>query len=110
MGSQSFEELLATGGVGSTNVPYMNLFERYREEGKKRVRVRDLGLTIGEYRSGPKNGITDVPGVRVGHSTLIEGSGRRKPGNGPVRTGVTVIIPNDDIYNNKLISGGFILS
>jgi D-aminopeptidase len=88
----------------------MNLFERYREEGKKRCRVRDLGLSIGEYRPGPKNGITDVAGVRVGHSTLIEGSGRRKPGNGPVRTGVTVILPNDDIYNNKLISGGFILS
>ena len=56
------------------------------------------------------NGITDVPGVRVGHSTLIEGSGRRKPGNGPVRTGVTVLIPNDDIYNRKLVCGGFILS
>ncbi len=87
-----------------------NLFERYREEGKKRCRVRDLGLSIGEYSPGPNNAITDVPGVRVGHSTLIEGSGRRKPGNGPVRTGVTVIVPNEDIYNKKLVSGGFILS
>lgn len=92
------------------NFSQMNLFERYRDEGKKRLRLRDLGLIIGEYLPGPKNGITDVPGVRVGHSTLIEGSGRRKPGNGPVRTGVTMIVPNDDIYNNKLISGGFILS
>jgi D-aminopeptidase len=87
-----------------------NLFERYREEGKKRCRLRDLGIHIGEYPPGPKNAITDVPGVRVGHSTLIEGSGRRKPGNGPVRTGVTVIVPNDDIYTKKLVSGGFILS
>lgn len=87
-----------------------NLYEKYRDEGKKRTRLRDLGMTIGEYPTGPLNSITDVPGVRVGHSTLIEGSGRRKPGNGPVRTGVTVIIPNDDIYNKKLISGGFILS
>jgi D-aminopeptidase len=88
----------------------MNLFERYREEAKKRCRVRDLGLLVGEYATGPHNGITDVPGVQVGHSTIIEGSGRRKPGNGPVRTGVTVILPNEDIYNKKLISGGFILS
>ncbi len=87
-----------------------NLYERYREDGKKRTRLRTLGLNIGEYRTGELNAITDVPGVRVGHSTLIEGSGRRKPGNGPVRTGVTVISPNDDIYNQKLISGGFILS
>jgi len=87
-----------------------NLYERYREEGKKRCRLRDLGMSIGEYAPGPLNSITDVPGVRVGHSTLIEGSGRRKPGNGPVRTGVTVIVPNDDIYNKKLVSGGFILS
>lgn len=87
-----------------------NLYEKYREEGKKRQRLRELGIHIGEYPTGPLNSITDVPGVRVGHSTLIEGSGRRKPGNGPVRTGVTVIVPNDDIYNKKLISGGFILS
>jgi D-aminopeptidase len=87
-----------------------NLYERYREEGKKRVRLRDLGLSIGEYQPGPLNAITDVPGVKVGHSTLIEGSGRRKPGNGPVRTGVTVILPNDDVYNKKIVSGGFILS
>ncbi len=88
----------------------MNLFERYREDAKTRCRLRDLGVSIGATPTGPLNAITDVPGVRVGHTTLIEGSGRRKPGNGPVRTGVTVIIPNDDIYSRKLISGGFILS
>ncbi len=87
-----------------------NLFERYRDEGTRRCRLRDLGIHVGEYQPGPKNALTDVPGIRVGHSTLIEGSGRRKPGNGPVRTGVTVIIPNDDIYQKKLVSGGFILS
>jgi len=87
-----------------------NLFERYQEEAKKRCRLRDLGFSIGEYPTGKWNSVTDVAGVSVGHSTLIEGSGRRKPGNGPVRTGVTVIIPNDDIYNRRLTSGGFILS
>lgn len=88
----------------------MNLYERYRDEAKKRCRVRDLGLKVGEFQPGPLNSLTDVPGVRVGHSTLIEGSGRRKPGNGPVRTGVTCILPNDDIYNKKTVAGGFILS
>lgn len=87
-----------------------NLFEKYQEEGVQRKRVRELGVCIGEFPTGPLNSITDVPGVKVGHSTLIEGSGRRKPGNGPVRTGVTVIQPNEDIYNRKLVSGSFTLS
>jgi D-aminopeptidase len=88
----------------------MNLYEKYKDEARARCRLRELGLTIGSFGTGPLNAITDVAGVKVGHTTLIEGSGRRKPGNGPVRTGVTVILPNDDIYNKKLISGGFILS
>ena len=88
----------------------MNLFEKYNEEGKKRQRARQLGISIGEYSPGPLNAITDVKGVRVGHSTLIEGSGRRKPGNGPVRTGVTVIQPNSDPYNQKVVAGGFVLN
>ena len=87
-----------------------NLFEKYRDEGLHRMRLRDLGISIGEFPTGPLNAITDVPGVRVGHPTVIEGSGKRKAGNGPVRTGVTVIIPNDDIYNRKLVSGSFTLS
>lgn len=88
----------------------LNLFEKYLEEGKKRNRIRDLGISIGEYPTGPLNSITDVKGVKVGHSTLIEGSGRRKPGNGPVRTGVTVIQPNEDPYNQKVVAGGFVLN
>lgn len=87
-----------------------NLFEKYQSEGLSRLRVRDLGIQIGEFPAGPSNSITDVPGVKVGHATVIEGSGRRKPGNGPVRTGVTVILPNEDIYNRKLVSGSFTLS
>ncbi|NBX67702.1 MAG: S58 family peptidase [Proteobacteria bacterium] len=87
-----------------------NLFEKYQSEGLHRSRLRDLGITIGEFPTGPLNAITDVPGVKVGHSTVIEGSGRRRPGNGPVRTGVTVVLPNEDIYNRKLVSGSFTLS
>jgi D-aminopeptidase len=88
----------------------MNLFEKYMAETSQRKRVRDLGVSIGEYPTGPLNSITDVKGVRVGHSTLIEGSGRRKPGNGPVRTGVTIIQPNEDPYNKKVVAGGFVLN
>lgn len=57
-------------------------------------RLRDFGLTIGVMPPGQWNAITDVPGVRVGHATLIEGDGPLRPGVGPVRTGVTVILPH----------------
>lgn len=55
------------------------------------MRVRDIGLTIGELPTGPRNAITDVDGVGVGHSTIIRGEGRMVVGEGPVRTGVTVV-------------------
>ncbi len=57
------------------------------------MRLRDLGLTIGRGQPGPLNAITDVPGVRVGHTTLISGDGPLVVGRGPVRTGVTVVSP-----------------
>jgi D-aminopeptidase len=59
------------------------------------VRARELGITIGEGQPGPLNGITDVPGVRVGHCTLIRGEGPLQVGSGPVRTGVTVVLPHE---------------
>jgi D-aminopeptidase len=59
-----------------------------------RRRLRDLGITIGRLNPGPNNAITDVDGVRVGHSTLISGEGDLVVGKGPVRTGVTVIWPH----------------
>lgn len=59
-----------------------------------RARLRDLGITTGLLPTGPENAITDIPGVTVGHTTLIEGSGPLVPGRGPIRTGVTVILPH----------------
>jgi D-aminopeptidase len=59
------------------------------------VRARDLGVRIGLGRPGPHNAITDVPGVRVGHVTLVAGDGPLRVGHGPVRTGVTVVVPRD---------------
>lgn len=55
-------------------------------------RARDLGIAF-KGKSGPWNAITDVAGVEVGYTTLIEGKGPWKRGEGPVRTGVTVVLP-----------------
>jgi D-aminopeptidase len=60
---------------------------------ESRPRSRDLGIVIGLLPAGPLNAITDVEGVHVGHTTLIRGEGRLRVGEGPVRTGVTVIVP-----------------
>ena len=59
------------------------------------MRARDHGIVLGRLRPGPLNAITDVAGVRVGHTTLIRGEGPRVVGVGPVRTGVTVVVPHD---------------
>ncbi|HEX7765492.1 MAG TPA: P1 family peptidase [Nitrospira sp.] len=75
-----------------------------------RQRARDLGIMIGNYTPGSFNAITDVPGVKVGHQTLISGEGALKPGQGPVRTGVTVIIPRDDVWHKKVAAGSFVLN
>src|SRR6187455_2714003 len=57
-----------------------------------RPRGRELGIPF-PGTTGPLNAITDVPGVAVGHVTLIEGEGKLIPGKGPIRTGVTAILP-----------------
>jgi L-aminopeptidase/D-esterase-like protein len=56
------------------------------------VRARDLGIPF-DGEPGPLNAITDVAGVEVGHLTLIEGEGALEVGRGPIRTGVTAILP-----------------
>src|SRR6476469_2966085 len=55
-------------------------------------RTRDLGVPF-DGTPGPLNAITDVAGVAVGHTTLIRGEGKLAIGRGPVRTGVTAILP-----------------
>lgn len=63
------------------------------EPEESRLRARALGIVVGSYTPGLLNAITDVAGVTVGQTTLISGDGSLKPGLGPVRTGVTVVIP-----------------
>lgn len=70
------------------------------------MRARELGIEIGTGTPGPLNAITDVAGVRVGHTTLIEGDGPLRAGRGPVRTGVTVIVPHDgEVWEESLFAG-----
>lgn len=76
------------------------------------TQARDAGLPVGTlYQPGKYNLITDVPGVRVGHTTLVEGEGKLTVGKGPVRTGITVVIPSsNDIWLNKFAAGASILN
>jgi D-aminopeptidase len=77
-----------------------------------RVRARELDLPLGRFKPGKFNAITDVEGVLVGHSTIIEGDpGPLRPGKGPVRTGVTAIMPNEgNIFMDRLAGGAFVLN
>lgn len=73
---------------------------------KLRPRVHECGIKIGRLEAGERNSITDVRGVSVGHVTLIRGEGKLTPGLGPVRTGVTVVLPHEgSIFREKLRAG-----
>jgi D-aminopeptidase len=75
------------------------------------VRARDLGIVIGRGQPGPANAITDVAGVRVGHATIVRGDGPLVVGTGPVRTGVTMIIPHDgDLWTEPIFAGSHTLN
>lgn len=65
-------------------------------------RARDLGIAIGTLPAGPHNAITDVPGVRVGHRTIIRGEA---PGPDVARTGVTIIEPRPEVWQNPVHAG-----
>src|SRR5256714_9266529 len=66
-----------------------------------RPRARDLGITPGSFPTGPLNAITDVAGVRVGHTTIIDGDN--------VRTGVTAIVPHSrNLFQEKVAGAVFV--
>jgi D-aminopeptidase len=69
------------------------------------MRAREIGIAVGTGIPGPDNAITDVRGVRVGHTTLIEGAGPLVVGRGPVRTGVTVVVPHESIAEEPVFAG-----
>lgn len=80
-------------------------------DGGPRRRIRDLGIAIGGMAPGPNNAITDVQGVRVGQVTLNRGEGKLRPGVGPVRTGVTAILPHGgDLWREKVPAATWVLN
>jgi L-aminopeptidase/D-esterase-like protein len=75
-----------------------------------KTRARDLGVPF-DGTPGPFNAITDVPGILVGHTTLISGEGKLQVGKGPVRTGVTAIMPRGkDSMNDPVFAGWWTLN
>ncbi len=97
----------------------LSLALRPRRPGRPRVDVerptpRRLGLTIGRFRAGTYNAITDVRHVKVGHVTRVRNLAPRnggRAGTGHVRTGVTAIVPETpNLFSNHLVAGGFVLN
>jgi L-aminopeptidase/D-esterase-like protein len=78
-----------------------------QEKSASKPRARDLGVPF-DGTPGPLNAITDVAGVTVGHTTLISGEGKLVVGKGPVRTGVTAVLPRGkDSMLNPVFAGWF---
>src|SRR3954471_23268394 len=73
-------------------------------------RARDLGIPF-DGTPGLLNSITDVAGIEVGHVTLISGDGKLDVGHGPIRTGVTAILPRGkDVHAAPVYAGVFSLN
>ena len=84
--------------VSVTIVIFLFAVSSSRAQPAERMRAREAGIRPGVLATGPLNAITDVPGVRVGHVTLIEGRN--------VRTGVTAILPHrGDVFQEKVPAG-----
>ncbi len=73
------------------------------------ARARDLGVPF-EGRPGPLNAITDVAGIEVGHATILRGDGELRVGEGPVRTGVTAILPRGRASRGRVFAAWFTLN
>jgi L-aminopeptidase/D-esterase-like protein len=81
-----------------------------QEKAAAKPRARDLGVPF-DGTPGALNAITDVAGVTVGHTTLISGEGKLQVGKGPVRTGVTAILPRGlDSMNEPVFAGWWSLN
>jgi D-aminopeptidase len=70
------------------------------------VRASELGIRVGDLSPGAHDAITDVEGVRVGHSTIVRGDGPLLVGEGPVRTGVTVVCPREGLARDEPVFAG----
>jgi D-aminopeptidase len=83
---------------------------RAQDKPPGKPRARDLGVPF-DGTPGPLNAITDVSGLTVGHTTLVSGEGKLQIGKGPVRTGVTAILPRGrDTMSNPVFAGWWSLN
>ncbi len=73
-------------------------------------RARDLGVVIGVLPTGPTNSVLDVPGVGLGHATVVRDEPAPPDGRGTARTGVTVLLLAEDAYRRPLPAGGAVLN
>jgi L-aminopeptidase/D-esterase-like protein len=78
-------------------------------EAQSKPRARDLGVPF-DGTPGPLNAITDVAGVEVGHTTLVSGDGPLVRGKGPVRTGVTAVLPKGRAFRDRVFAGWYSLN
>ncbi|GAI93614.1 unnamed protein product, partial [marine sediment metagenome] len=76
-----------------------------------RPRAREIDINIGVLPPGSLNSITDIPGIKVGHVSLIEGEGKLVPEKGPIRTGVTAIVPHGgNIFTEKVCAAVYLIN
>ena len=102
--------LLVIGLDSSARPPQQSVPPKSGVKTRVAVRARDVGVPF-DGTPGPLNAITDVAGVEVGYSTIIRGEGKLVVGKGPVRTGVTAIIPRGhDSLNDPVYAGMFSLN
>src|SRR5450755_1489365 len=76
---------------------------------QQQPRARDLGIPF-EGKPGTFNAITDVKGVEVGYTTLIADDGKLVVGQGPVRTGVTAVLPQGKQYRGRVFAAWYSLN
>lgn len=81
--------------ISNFNITH-SLFNNFNKN--KKIRARDIGIPL-DGITGKYNSITDIDGIEVGHVTIIKGKGNLKVGDGPIRTGVTAILPRGKTYD-----------
>lgn len=98
--------LVASVALGFAGAPWDSTTASPQSQTQAKVRARELGVPF-DGTPGPLDAITDVKGVEVGFTTLISGEGKLVVGQGPVRTGVTAILPRGKGSTDSVFAGWF---
>jgi L-aminopeptidase/D-esterase-like protein len=109
-GSVTRRALLQASGASALLAAFPAAAQEATPPSGSPVRARDLGVPFLGGSPGPNNAITDVPGVGVGHVTLIDGDGPLVVGTGPVRAGVTAVVPRLTDPLSPVFAGRHILN